>query len=1039
MSALIVSCAGTLPIAHWEDPTVLNINRVEQTAVEFPWETEDLALSRDRSASNYVMDLNGLWSFKYSPNPESRPTTFFKRTSEPNSWDKINVPTNWELQGYGVPIYLDEEYPFPADPPKVPHDYNAVGSYLKSFDLPENWSGREVILHFGSVRSAAYLWINGKYVGYGQGSKTPMEFNITPYLKSGKNMIALEVYRFSDGSYLEGQDMWRVSGLEREVYLYANPETSIHDFFVGSDLDDNYEAGKFDLAVSLRQVGVTSVSDHVLNYSLLDGEAEVSTGSTAITVSNNGIAEYKFTDEVPGVRKWTAETPELYTLIIRLLNDKGETLQSVSQQIGFRNIRIQGGQLLVNGEAINFRGVNRHEHDPRTGKYVTEESMIQDIKLMKQFNINAVRTSHYPNQLKWYELCDQYGLYVIDEANIEAHGMRFNEAGYGLIANDPDWLEAWLDRGIRMIERDKNYPSIIIWSMGNEAGDGENFKHLYKWMKDRDPSRPVQYQPAWYEAHTDIVAPMYRNIEFIANYASEEQERPLILCEYAHAMGNSVGNLQDYWDTIDSHKHLQGGFIWDWVDQTIYKENEDGEWFWAYGGDFGDEFASDDSNFCANGLVAADRSLNPHIWEVKKVYQPVQFELVDAKMGLAKVINRYSFVDLTHLYGKWEITQDGQIVESGDFLIPPTAPGISSELNINYDAGKFDQNREYHLRLTVYQKENHNLLPADHEIAWSQFLLQKARGYAIAASASPLGIDENDDGLVIKAGGAQIGFDLNTGYLNSYKLEGKELIVSPLVPNFWRAPLDNDVGNGMQDRCIVWKTADERLVLTDFNHVALKNKNVQIVAKYDNNEDSLSVNLIYTINSAGEVEVQMAMETDARGLPEIPRFGMKMKLIGELDQVEWYGRGPHESYSDRKTGAAIGRYSGTVWEQYFPYVRPQETGNKTDVRWLAIANEGGFGLLAAGQPLLSTSVHQYDDEMLDFVSKSYRHGRTWVKPDDIVTWNIDWKQMGVGGDNSWGARPHAAYTIEPGSHTYSFTLVPLTNNKSDLGEIYRGL
>jgi len=1034
MSSLLISCAGQLPNAHWEDPTVLNINRVEQTAVEFPWESEELALSQDKSASNYILDLNGLWSFKYSANPESRPKKFFNQKNEPKSWDKIKVPTNWEMQGYGVPIYLDEEYPFTPDPPHVPHDYNAVGSYLKTFDLPDSWGGRDIILHFGSVRSACYLWINGEYVGYGQGSKTPMEFNISEFVQPGKNMIALEVYRFSDASYLEGQDMWRISGIERDVYLYANPETQIYDFFVGSDLNESYESGLFSLDISLKHAGLASSNDLELSYSLLDGDDEISAASTMI----DSKTDYTFSDEILNVRKWTAETPELYTLIIRIKTG-GQTIQAVSQMVGFRNIRIEGGQLLVNGEAISIRGVNRHEHDPHTGKYVTEESMIQDIKLMKQFNINAVRTAHYPNHLRWYELCDEYGLYVVDEANIESHGMGYHEEGYGLIANDPNWLDAWLDRGKRMVERDKNYPSIIIWSMGNEAGDGTNFEHLYKWMKERDPSRPVQYQPAWYDAHTDIVCPMYKNTDFIANYASEEQERPLILCEYAHAMGNSVGNLQDYWDTIDNFKHLQGGFIWDWVDQTIYKENEEGEWFWAYGGDFGDEYPANDSNFCANGLVQADRSLNPHIWEVKKVYQPVKFELIDAAKGFAKIQNRYSFVDLSHLYGKWELTRDGIVIQSGDFDIPSAKPGASEEISIGYDRSEFDKDREYHLRLSVYQKETHNLVPADHELAWDQFLIQAASSQPQRRNSEKVSASVGERGLMIKMEQLAIGFDPKTGYLNSYVLDGKEMMISPLVPNFWRAPLDNDVGNGMQDRCAVWKTVPDRLILTDFEHSVLEDGAVEVSSTHTDAPDSLSVRLNYTIYPSGEVFIEMSMEVDAQALPEIPRFGMTMKLMGELDHVEWFGRGPQESYSDRKTGAAIGRYAGSVWEQYYPYVRPQETGNKTDVRWLGLRNADGLGLLAVGQPLISTSVHQYDYEMLDFVSKSYRHGRTWVKPENLITWNIDWKQMGVGGDNSWGARPHAAYTIEPGSHAYSFTLFPVKETKTDLGDLFRGL
>ena len=1023
---------------YWENPEIININRVAPHAVKFPYENEAFAVADIRNNSQFVFDLNGEWYFNYAATPGERPKNFYKKFRYVGHWDKIKVPTNWEMQGYGTPIYLDEEYPFTPDPPNVPHDYNAVGSYRRNFTIDKNWDGRDIFIHFGSIRSAYYLWINGKFVGYGQGSKTPAEFEISDFIKPGKNSVSLEVYRFSDASYLEGQDMWRISGIERDAYIYASPKTRISDFFVRADLGENYKNGLFGVDVDIKNTQKMKTKAYKLQCQILEaiGGEEVYKNEQVVDVDASSQTTLTYSYEIPEVRAWTAETPELYSLILTLLDAQNKPVEVISQKIGFRNVTIAGGQLLVNGITINIRGVNRHEHDPHTGKYISEESMVQDIRLMKLHNINAVRTSHYPNHLRWYELCDEYGLYVVDEANIESHGMGYHDEGYGLIANDPKWLGAWLDRGQRMVERDKNHPSIIIWSMGNEAGDGENFVKLYEWIKQRDPSRPVQYQPAWYEAHTDIVCPMYKNLEFISKYASTEQERPLILCEYAHAMGNSVGNLQDYWDTIDEYKHLQGGFIWDWVDQTIYKETAEGEWYWAYGGDFGDEYAENDSNFCANGLVAADRSLNPHIHEVKKVYQPLKFSNYNASNNTIVVLNRYDFLDLSNLTHGWEVTEDGVIVSKGFLELPEIKAGSSMQVKMDQHGYEYDISREYHLKIISKMKQAKDLMPAGHVIAWDQFLIQAATTDKAEKPLPTLDIVKQDGMLLVAGQGFEVSVSEQSGLIESYKHNQKEYLESSLSPQFWRAPNDNDIGNAMQNRCGVWKDMPERLRLVDLKSEKIDASHARIVATFDNTIDSIGLVLEYIINGQGMTDISMDLTVEAKGLPEIPRYGMTFKLPGSLNKVEWFGRGPHESYWDRKTSAAIGRYSGSIWDQYFPYVRPQETGNKTDVRWMAVRDDTGNGMMASGEPLLSTAVHQYDYDRLDFVSKAQRHGRTYVKPGNIVTWNIDLKQMGVGGDNSWGARPHDAYTLHAQDYSFNFRLQPFHkgNAQSDLPE-----
>ena len=998
----------------WEDQTVFQINREEPRAHFFPFESEALALKNDKSLSNYFQSLNGAWKFHFAKDPAQKAIGFEKIDHDVSSWENINVPGHWEMQGWSVPIYLDEEYPFPPDPPFVPHDYNAVGSYVKTFELDENWNGRDIFIHFGGVRSAFYFWLNGEFIGYSQGSKTPAEFDITDKVITGNNRIAVQVYRFSDGSYLEGQDTWRVSGLERDVYLYAVPKTRISDLFVKAELNDDLKSGYFSLDIDFLQDDETA--EEMTIKAVLTGSSEILFDSTAVVKKS-----ILFEAVIDQINPWSAEYPYLYNLQINLINSQKEVIESFTQQVGFKRVEIIDGNLLVNGKAIMFRGVNRHEWDPVRGRSITEEIMIKDIKLMKENNINAVRTSHYPNQERWYELCNEYGLYVIDEANIEAHGMQFHENSYGHIANDPTWTAQWIDRGKRMVERDKNQPCIIMWSMGNEAGDGTNFVKLYDWIKARDNTRPVAYQPAWYEDHTDVVFPMYKNIEFISDYASKKTEKPLILCEYAHAMGNSVGNLQDYWDAFEKYDALQGGFIWDWVDQVILKTAENGTDYWAYGGDFGDEFAENDSNFCANGLIAADRTINPHMHEVKKVYQPVQFEADKLSRGRIKVTNRYDFIDLNHLDFEWFIKGNDKIISSGKMGKLDLIAGESQKLTFSLSGIIPEQGVEYFLMIRAKTNQNHPLISKGHIVAWEQFQLPISRELTTTPLTDmPIIIMNTDAGIEVHGEAFSVIFNSATGQIKQYIYNGIEIFINPVEANFWRGPNDNDLGNGMPKRTRLWKNVSDSLK-TEVIRSEVKNGLAHIEVK----SSYLSINFIsvYKVYGNGIINIENKYTIADTSLPEIPRIGIKMSLSGDFDELAWFGRGPHESYSDRKTSAAVGLYHGSVWEQTFQYVRPQETGNKTDVRWMALSN-GKIGLMAKGAPTFDGSVHQYPYEDLDYVPKGQKHGKLDIQQKDQVDWLIDLKQMGVGGDNSWGARPHDKYTLPPGNYDYSFMLVP---------------
>ncbi len=1040
---LIWSCTKNSPPARaaldWENPAVLGINKEPARSHYIPYPDIAFALENAPDKSSFCLSLNGVWKFHYADKPDSRPDGFNTHDYDTSRWADISVPGNWELQGFGVPIYTDEEYPFPCDPPWIPHEDNPVGSYRRSFSVPDEWEGRQVYIHFGSVKSAMNLWINGNFTGYSQGSKTPAEFDITPFLRKGENSLSVEVYRYSDGAYLEGQDYWRISGIERDVYLYSTPPVRIRDFFARTDLDADYHNATLKVPVLVQNLRDRMCEGFRIRIDFLDAD-ERSVLNSAIEKEFliNGLAEIEiaFDLEVENPKKWTAETPYLYTLLLSLIDDSGRTTEVIPCQVGFRKVEIKNSQLHINGIPITIRGVNRHEHDPVTGRYVREESMIEDIRLMKRFNINAVRTSHYPNTPRWYELCDRHGLYVIDEANIESHGVKISTPEKPL-TDRPEWKKAILDRTIRMVERDKNHPCIIIWSLGNENGFGRNLAATYNWIKDRDPYRPVQSEDVGLEPYTDIFCPMYDRISEIEAYAEGDDPRPLILCEYAHAMGNSVGNLQDYWDAIYAHKKLQGGFIWDWVDQGLAAIDENGTPYWAFGGDFGPPGTPSDDNFCINGLVSPDRKIHPHTWEVKKVYQSIKAEPVEIEKGIFRIHNYYDFTNLKNFDVNWRVIGDGQSIAEGKIPAPVLAPHDSTEVRIPIPKIQPKPGMEYFLNLSWNTSHETDLIPEGHEVAWDQFELPF---YAYPESINmdgipPIELNQTENQAVITGDMFMLTFDKIEGTIRSWVYGKKELIKQGPIPNFWRAPNDNDFGNGMPQRCKIWFGAGTKRSIENVSVRKIGPSQVQIEVDSILEAGHSRYESRYTIWGSGDIFIENRFVPGSQDLPELPRFGMQMTLPEEFDNMEWYGRGPHESYWDRKTGAAVGLYHGKVFDQHHPYIRPQESGNKTDVRWVALTDEEGIGLLAVGLPLLSVSASHYLIE--DFENgphKEQRHASDLVKK-DLVTWNLDYKQMGVGGDNSWGARPHDKYTLFPQEYAYKFRLRPFSKDKENPMEL----
>jgi beta-galactosidase len=1019
------------PLEEWEDVRVAGRNTEAPHAWFLPFDSEDGARQTHFRNSPWVQPLNGMWKFKWVPKPADRPAGFHEDRYDVSGWADFPVPANWEVNGYGAPVLLDEAIafpPYPPTPPYVPRDDNPVGSYRRTFRVPGSWKGREVILHFGGVNSAFYAWVNGRLLGYSQDSKTPAEFNITTCLRDGENTVAVQVYRYSVGSYLESQDMWRLAGIERDVFLYAIPKVHIRDFFVQAGLASDGLDGTLNARVSVRNLSGRRSAGMRVRLALTDaaGRRIAESTSTPVSIEHGADAEVPFTLSVAAPRRWTAETPHLYAMTLALVDGGGRVIEAAGSRVGFRSVEIKGGQLLVNGVPVYIKGVNRHEHDARTGHVVTEAQMRTDIRLMKQFNVNAVRASHYPNAPRWYELCDEYGLYVIDEANIESHGISFDADT--TLANRLDWQALHLDRTVRMVELDKNHPSIIVWSLGNEAGDGVNFEATYGWIKQRDRSRPVQYEPAGLKAHTDIYAPMYARIPALKRYGTQPQSRPLILCEYAHAMGNSIGNLQDYWDVIRSSPYLQGGFIWDWADLALEQTTAAGERYFVDGGDQGG----------ADGMMLPDRTPHPHAFEVKKVYQNVTVEPIDWTEGRFRVTNRHDFVSLNAYDISWRLEADGRVV-AGDLLprldIPPRSSG-EIRVTLPTTAG----NAEYFLTFSARTADAAPLVERGFEVAWDQFLVP-GRPASPAAPATPMRgsiqLEDSATEAVVRGSDFAVAFDKRAGTMRSLIYRGVELIRTGPVPDFWRAPTDNDLGNKMPERRAIWRRAgaDRRVVSVTAAKPSASSAVVTVESVLPAGDSPHTTR--YTVLGNGEIDVDTSFMPGRPGLPELPRVGMKMTLPVAFDTITWFGRGPHESYWDRKTSAAVGLYSGPVAGQYHPYVRPQEFGNKSDVRWVALTNRDGIGLLAMGMPVIDATATTMPIEVYDGARDGSQRHTTDMRPQDFVAVNLDWRQMGVGGDTSWGAPTHPEYTLPAQPYRYGFRLRPFSMKDVSPAALYR--
>ncbi|MDE3184384.1 MAG: DUF4981 domain-containing protein [Bacteroidota bacterium] len=1034
---LLLMCLGEVfaqsqePPEFWENEKLNEYNRQPMHATYFAFENKNLALQDSMQQSKYFQSLDGSWKFKWVDKPADRPLGFWKTDYNDSHWVNFKVPATWEVNGYGIPIYTNIKYDFGylmnPDPPHVPHQYNPVGSYRKEIMVDKSWDGKDIYIQFGAVRSCFYLWVNGQWVGYSEDSKLPAEFDITKYLKPGqKNLIAFQVYRWSDGTYIEDQDMWRLAGVNRDVYMYARNKVHIRDVQIIPDLTDNYKNGNLNISLDFLNNNDPALKNYKASFELLDA-----TGKTIKKKSVSLTDSVKFKNVniyLKDPNKWTAETPYLYTVLTTLMDKRGKVIEVIPQKTGFRKVEIKDGALYVNGKAILIKGVNRHEMDPITGQVISKERMEQDVRIMKENNINAVRTSHYPNDPYWYQLCDKYGLYVVDEANLESHGMGF---GANSLSRKPDWFLQHFQRDSRAVERDKNHPSVIVWSMGNEAGMGINFEKCYEWIKHRDPSRPVEYEPASATDFSDIYCPMYPSPDDMVHhvkYDSASNHKPFILVEYAHAMGNTDGNFNDYWDTIRKYyPKMQGGYIWDFVDQGFLKVTDRGDSIWAYGGDYGVDMPSD-QNFNCNGLVAPDRSLHPQILEVKKEYQNIFTLPEDVMVGKIKVYNENFFKNLDDVYMDWELVADGKVIQKGKVDNLRVGPHETSTINLNYKLPKVGY-KEIFLDVYYKTKSAEGLIPANWEIAKDQLTLYSHLEKNIEVpEGSDLRVHVTDSSINVGNDKVKYSFNHKDGLLHQYIVDENEFIKEgyDLKPNFWRPPTDNDFGANLQKHLINWKRASHTYTLLGFTIDSSDSKNIKLDMHYSLPDVYAYLDISYEMNGDGIIKVKECMHADpSKQEPMLFKFGMQMMLPKEYSNMEWYGRGPSENYWDRKDAAFVGVYNQTVDQQFGNYVRPQETGNKTDVRWVKLTNEKGRGLMIAGDTVLNISARHYLDEDLDEGLEKHNAHPGELKQRDLTTLSIDLEQTGVGGINSWGTWPLKQYRMEYKDYSYSFVIRPV--------------
>lgn len=1023
LTCCLAMCSLATMAQHdeWKNPEINAVNRAPMHTNYFAYSSSEEAAKADKENSSNFMTLNGIWKFNWVKNADARPTDFYRTDYNDKGWGQMKVPGVWEMNGYGDPIYVNVGYAWRSqyknNPPYVPIENNHVGSYRKEIIIPAEWSEKEIFAHFGSVTSNMYLWVNGKYVGYSEDSKLEAEFNLTKYLKPGKNLIAFQVFRWCDGTYLEDQDFFRYSGVGRNCYLYSRNKKYIQDIRVTPDLDSNYTNGTLNVALNLNGSGTVELN-------LTDPA-----GKSVATAQVNGNGQKSVVMDVSNPEKWTAETPNLYTLTATLKNGSN-TLEVIPVKVGFRKIELKGGQILVNGQPVLFKGADRHEMDPDGGYVVSRERMLQDILRMKQLNINAVRTCHYPDDNLWYDLCDQYGIYVVAEANIESHGM-----GYGkeTLAKNPSYKKAHMERNQRNVQRGYNHPSIIFWSLGNEAGYGPNFEQCYTWIKNEDKTRAVQYEQAGTNEFTDIFCPMYYDYDACKKYSEGNIDKPLIQCEYAHAMGNSQGGFKEYWDLIRKYPKYQGGFIWDFVDQSNHWKNKDGIDIYGYGGDF-NKYDASDNNFNDNGLISPDRRPNPHAHEVGYFYQSIWTTPGDLSKGEIKVYNENFFRDLSAYYMEWQLLANGEVMQTGVVQDLNVAPQQTATLKLNLNTEKVCPCKELLLNVTYKLKAAETLLPTGSTVAYDQLTIRPYTAKALELKnqkASNLDIvvpvikDNDHNYLIVEGENFIIEFNKHNGYLSRYEADGMQLLNpgAQLTPNFWRAPTDNDYGAGLQHRYAVWKNPG--LKLTSLKQ-SIENEQAIVQAEYEMKAVKGKLFLTYVINNEGAVKVTQKMEAGKEEkVSDMFRFGMQMQMPENFNEVEYYGRGPVENYADRNHSTLIGKYRQTVAEQFYPYIRPQETGTKTDLRWWRVLNISGNGLQFVGDAPFSASALNYSIESLDDgVQKDQRHSPEVAKA-PFTNLCIDKVQMGLGCVNSWGTLPLEKYRVPYQDYEFSFILTPV--------------
>ncbi|MGF9915089.1 glycoside hydrolase family 2 TIM barrel-domain containing protein [Paenibacillus ehimensis] len=1025
----------------WQNLNVLERNRLPARASFIPYGAADAALTYDRGSSDRFMLLNGEWAFHYAARPEEAPASFYMPEFDDSGWDRLAVPSHWQLHGYGAPHYTDLYYPFPVRPPEVPAD-NPTGTYRRTFTLPESWLSRNVFLRFQGVDSAFHVWLNGSYVGYSQGSRLPSEFAIAPFVREGENVLAVQVYQWSDGSYLEDQDMWWLSGIFRDVALVAQPKTYIRDYTVVADLDEDGRNGLLDVRVKLAKER-TMTGNVVLEWRLTDGEqgTEAASGVCPVDGWSEGgdEAAAHFRAQLSGVRPWTAETPVLYDLLLTLKTADGETLEVVPTRVGFRRVEVQGGRLLVNGKPIRLRGVNRHDHHPERGRAVTLETMERDVVLMKRHNINAVRTAHYPNDPRFYDLCDRYGLYVMDETDLETHGFEL-VGDADRLSNDPAWEKAYVERMQRMVGRDKNHPSILFWSLGNESGFGCNHEAMAAWCRSADPTRLIHYEGDHEAKVCDVFSTMYSTVEKMIGFGQRDnEEKPHVLCEYAHAMGNGPGGLLEYEEAFRNYPRLAGGFVWEWIDHGLSRRTADGRTYYAYGGDYGDE--PNNGNFVIDGLVMPDRTPSPGLLEYKKIIEPVTAEAFDAGQGTVTIRNRYDFRDLSHLQLVWTVSADGASLVSGCAPLPDVPPGGTAAVTLPlHRPARLLPGAEYRLELRFVLASDTSWAPSGHEVAWAQLELPgwaaAGPGALPAATAPhPLLAEERAGELVLRGTDFALSFDLARGDIRSWTGAGRPLLRRSPALTLWRPPIDNDmyVVADWRKACLHLARDDARSFVwerLDSGTVRCTRRIRTAPPVYDWGCESVWT---YTVHGSGLVELQV------RGMPYgkppemLPRIGLRMELPGAYDRVVWYGRGPGEAYPDSKQAARFGRYDCSVDGLGFPYVYPQENGNRSEVRWAAFLSGCGSGLLAAGMPQFDFGAHWHTPEDIE----QAKHTTDLVKR-DFITVHLDYRHNGLG-SASCGQGQLPPYRLEPHEFTFAVRLMPVNEQGAVLEAAARRL